>query len=167
MNTYGLFSINNETFNLNWHSTNYYPKEARNVLVTLLKLHNLTLNILGYCGALSPKIPIISGCVRVLSGVAICLGTLGIGDRYASQGLIIGYWYDEALLTGMAQIIRGILTVALATIPYGWALNASLDALGTFHNLSHMVQGSTRKGFGLPPHSEPSYPLPLNVICLA
>lgn len=173
MNTYGMASINSTTFNLSYYSQNHYPRGLRNVLVTFLKLHNLILNVLGYCGEIDPKIPFISGCVRVLSGVSICVVTLAVGDRDASKGMIIGRWYDEALLTGMAQIVRGVLTAALATHPYGWAVNASLDVLGTFYNLTHILNNMSIGSLGNPqlhvnaPHSDPRYPLPLQILHLA
>lgn len=50
----------------------------------------------------------------------------------ATQGAIIGHWYDEALLTGITQIARGALE---AFVPFGWVANASLDAIATIYNL--------------------------------
>ncbi len=76
MNTYGLRSIGTETFNLREGDKYQYPKQARDVIVTFFKVHNLTLNILGYI----PGVSTFSGCARILSGIAICAVTLAIGD---------------------------------------------------------------------------------------
>src|ERR1700722_17342343 len=99
MNTYGLRSINTDTFNLKWHTNYVYRQQTRNALVTFLKVHNLTLNILGYI----PGVSIVSGCVRIGTGLFMCDITLTVGERNAKQGAIIGHWYDEALLTGITQ----------------------------------------------------------------
>ena len=104
INTYGLRSINTDTFNLKWHTNYVYPQQARNVVVTLLKVHNLTSNILGYI----PGVSVVSGCVRMGTGLLMCAVTLGVGERDAMQGVIIGHWYDECLLTGITQIGRGV-----------------------------------------------------------
>lgn len=171
MNTYGICSVNYFSFQLSSGCSDLnvsydYPRKSRNILVTLLKLHNLILNTLGYCSKLSPKIPFVSGFVRVLSGVGLCVGTLTFGDRHASQGILIRHRYDEALLTGMAQIVRGILTTALATNSYGWVVNASLDGLGTFYYFGKYIVASVEGGYG-GGHPDPSYPFPLGILNLA
>ena len=103
MNTYGLRSINTDTFNLKWHTNYVYPQQARNAVVTFLRVHNLTLNVLGYI----PGVSVVSGCVRMATGSVMCATTLAVGERGATQGAIIGHWYDECLLTGITQIGRG------------------------------------------------------------
>lgn len=159
MNTWGFRSINCETFNTKYHSDFTYPVELRDIVVTALRLSNLTLNVLGYI----PGVSVFSGVARIALGSAICLMTLAIGERNASQGIIIQHWYDEALITGISQIARGVLE---AFVPMGWTVNATLDLFGTFHNLSKEVQlASTCPGcMGYAshgPHPDPDYPLAL------
>jgi hypothetical protein len=157
MNTYGLNSINRGTFNLRWNSPLIYPEDARNTLVTILKIQNLTLNILGYI----PGICTISGCVRIGLGGLMGLITLIAGDRNAAQGAIIGHWYDEAILTAIAQIIRGITE---AFVPFGWIYNASLDGLGTIVNIFTEINysigpmGNLQALNNREPYEDPHYP---------
>lgn len=157
MNTFGLRSINTDTFNVSKGGDLYYPQTARNVLVTFLKIHNFVLNILGYIG----RIALISGCLRITSGIVICLATLICGNKNAKEGLIIGHWYDEAIRTGIAQIWRGFLEA----VPFGWIANASLDVIGTFSNITKDVSNYYPDSvFGkLPnpgPYPDPKYPIP-------
>lgn len=136
MNTYGLQSIHSDTFNLKWHTDYHYPKETRDVLVTVLRVHNLTLNILGYI----PVISVVSGVLRIGTGLLMCGITLAIGDKNAEQGPIIGHWYDEALLTGMTQIARGALE---AFFPFGRLANAVLDTIGTVSNIMKQLENAS------------------------
>ena len=162
MNTYGLFSINIDTFNLKRHTNYFYPKETRDAVVTVLKAHNLTLNILGYIR----QTAFYSGCARIISGIAICAATLAVGERHTDQGIIIRHWYDEALLTGITQIARGIIE---AFVPYGRAVNGCLDVVATFFNLSkeastasacqHCMQYRNHQ-----PHDDPNYSFPFNLL---
>jgi hypothetical protein len=62
----------------------------------------------------------------MLTGVSICLFTLSFGDRNASKGVVVGRWYDEALMTGVAQVARGATE---AFMPYGRVVNLSLEEL--------------------------------------
>lgn len=158
LNTYGLRSINTDTFNLKWQTGYTYPQAARNVVVTLLKVHNLTLNVLGYI----PGVSVVSGSFRIGTGLLMCAATLAIGERDAQTGVIIGHWYDEALLTGAAQVGRGILE---AFVPFGSMVNLTLDSVGTALNAAVEVghalvcpecMGYTTNG----PYPDPSYPLP-------
>lgn len=55
-----------------------------------------------------------------------------LGERDALQGIIIGHWYDEALLTGITQVGRGIFE---AFVPFGRAVNAALDFVSTILNI--------------------------------
>jgi hypothetical protein len=159
MNTYGLRSINSQTFNLQYDTSYVYPKQARNALVTFLRVHNLSLNILGYI----PGISIVSGCVRIGTGLAMCAVALAVGERNAKQGLIIGHWYDECLITGITQIARGVLE---AFVPFGWIANASLDTIATFWNIKQECQNnptfrtSVGEYQGHQPYRDPEYPLP-------
>lgn len=164
MNTYGLFSINSSTFNLKYHTDYRYPEAARNTLVTFFKIHNLVFNVLGYI----PGVSTFSGCGRMGSGLIICAVTLIVGDRNAFKGLIIGHWYDEALLTGVAQIAKGAFE---AFVPYGKIVNASLDAIATVFNLTGQVvatsvctgcMGYANHG----PYRDPDYPFPFSLLHL-
>jgi hypothetical protein len=164
MNTYGLMSVNNNTFNLRWHTNYSYPKEARDVIVTCLRLHNATLNVLGYIARTSR----VSGCIRMISGFLICATTLAIGDRKAERGVIIQHYYDEALLTGIAQMFRGAME---AFVPHGKVINATLDVIATIVNLATLVAGASVcqgcMGYDVHgPHPEPDYPLPLKLLYL-
>ncbi|MGE3954634.1 MAG: hypothetical protein AB7F31_05550 [Parachlamydiales bacterium] len=107
MNTWGLCSINNDTFNIKQGVR--YPENVRNVIVTLYRLHNLALLIGGYL----PQSRLYTGCARVLSGAGMLAVTLLIGEPDALQGLIIGPYYREALNMGAAQIYRGLLEAGL------------------------------------------------------
>ena len=165
MNTYGLRSINTNTFNLKWHTNYVYPQQVRNALVTFLKVHNLTLNILGYI----PGVSVVSGCVRMKTGLIMCAVTLAIGERNATEGKIIGHWYDEALLTGITQIARGALE---AFVPFGWVANASLDTIATIYNVRKELSASSlyirymqydHHG----PYPDPEYPFPFWLLHLA
>jgi hypothetical protein len=163
MNTYGLHSINNCTFNIPRFANIVfvYPKKSRDVLVTFLKVHNFTLNILGYI----PGVSVVSGCVRMGTGLIMCAVTLAVGERNANQGVIIGRYYDEALLTGITQIARGALE---AFVPSGWVVNASLDAIATIPNLLNEAQlGCSFVDKQNVPHSDPKYPFPFSLLHLA
>lgn len=165
MNTYGLHSINTGTFNLKWHTNYSYPKPLRHGVVTFLKIHNLTLNILGYI----PGVSLFSGSVRIGTGLIMCGLTLVVGDKKAQGGVIIGHWYDEALATGITQIARGALE---AFVPYGWIANASLDVVATVFNLlQECVAASTcQECMGYKnhsPHPDPEYPFPFWLLHLA
>ncbi len=153
VNTFGLFAINNHTFNVNEYSPNYYPKELRDPLVTGLKVHNLILNILGYI----PGVSLVSGCVRMGTGLMMCVITLAVGERDAKSGLIIGNWYDEAINTGISQIARGAIE---AFVSFGQIINASLDFVATFFNVlswGPLLAPYIEDGCHAP-HSNPKYP---------
>lgn len=133
-NTFGLFSINNSTFNQQLSYPATYPKPMRDTVVTVLRIHNLALNVLGYI----PIISVFSGCIRILTGLAIGEATIAFGDRDADRGMIVGHWYDEALCTTVAQISRGVLE---AFVPMGMTYNLILDAIGTVINLANIYIG--------------------------
>ncbi|WP_154017919.1 hypothetical protein [Candidatus Protochlamydia phocaeensis] len=127
--------------------------------MTALRINNAVLNVLGYI----PGVSVVSGCVRMAIGAGIIGVTLAIGDRKASSGDIIGRWYDEAIGTGIAQIVRGALE---AIVPFGWVANATLDVIATPFNLSKEIEGSSvcagcMMGSHVSPHSDVDYPFPL------
>jgi len=159
LNTYGIRSVNRETFNTRYHDDLYFPRPVRDAVVTALRVNNAVLNVLGYI----PGVSLGSGCVRMAVGVGIIGVTLAIGDRNARSGAIIGRWYDEAILTGIAQIARGALE---AFVPFGWVLNAAFDVIATPFNLAKETQGSLAcegcmMGGHVRPHEDTSYPFPL------
>lgn len=162
MNTYGLLSIHRNTFNVQWHGRIVYPKAGRDVLITVLRIHNFTLNVLGYI----KKTSLYSGCFRMFTGLSICVLTLTYGDPKATKGAIIGYWYKEALLTGVTQIARGAIE---AFVPYGRVVNAGLDVICTFVNIAssfdnHVSCMACEDGFAenvVRPYDNPDNPLAL------
>jgi len=127
MNTYGFCSINKFTFNLDPYKTYTYPKRQRDVIVTFFKIHNLIFDILGYI----PRVSAVSGKCRIVSGLLMCVVTLTVGKKNSKDALIIGHWYDEALLTGISQMARGAIE---AFVPNGRIVNASIGVIGTVYN---------------------------------
>lgn len=166
MNTFGLRSINNDTFNLKWHTNYTYPRSLRDILVTLFRVHNLFLNVLGYLGG---RISIVSGSFRIATGLATIATTLAIGDRNAPRGMIIGHWYDEAIMTGISQVCRGILE---AFIPYGRVVNLALDTICTVINMTKEVNAASVcphcMGYtNHQPYPDPAYQFPLSLLNFA
>lgn len=139
LNTFGLGSINSDTFNQrNGHGGLTYPKPARDVIYTALKLNTGVFNALGYFG--TPKIRFWSGVGRSVIGGSITLATLMIGTPKTDQsGAIIGRFYYEALYTGLAQAARGVITAA--DLPYTRLAMGIIDLVATFLNLVEMGGG--------------------------
>lgn len=170
LNTYGIRSINAETFNTYGSPGAYLPRSLRDVAITLLRIHNLSLNILGYI----PGVAQISGCVRMGIGACMIVLTAALGNPNADEGLIIGRWYQEALLTGISQIARGALE---AFVPFGFLVNGSLDIIATYVNLktecSHLqycgyLDVEEREAIeSRPPYRDPNYPAFLFPLYLA
>ncbi len=173
LNTYGIRSINAASFNapryVKGNPVIDLPLSIRDLANTVLRINNLTLNILGYI----PGVKHISGCVRMGIGGTIILLTLALGTPTASTGLIIGRWYDEALLTGIAQVTRGALE-AFVVFP----INLIGDVAGTVCNLSTEISHAsyscgddifemenTRRN--APPYCDPDYPIFLLPLYLA
>lgn len=128
MNTYGLMSINTTTFNNQKNDPIFTPQNLRDPFVTALRIHNATLNILGYI----PAVSTISGSIRILTGVVLFV----ISQKYGhlstdTKGLFIGRFFIEAQATAIAQIGRGCLE---AFVPYGRYVNIGLDVVGTINN---------------------------------
>ncbi len=169
-NTYGIRSINAESFNTYGSQDAYLPRSIRDFTVTSLKINNLVLNILGYI----PGVALISGCVRMGIGISIIILTLALGSPNADQGLIIGRWFKEALVTGTAQIARGALE---AFAPFGRLINLPLDIIGTILNLRteylhiRYVGGweehEIREQEAHPPYRDPDYPIPFILLYFA
>lgn len=162
LNTYGIRSINRKSFNTRYHDGLYFPKEIRDIVVTALRVHNGILNVLGYI----PGVSLVSGSIRMATGFAIVCVTLTIGDRNAMRGAIIGHWYDEAIGTGLAQIVRGALE---AFVPFGFIANAVLDVVATPINLANELEGSMAcegcmSESHTRPHEDVNYPGPLGIL---
>jgi hypothetical protein len=133
------------------------PAGVRNGANALLRVNNLLFNVLGYF----PEIQRISGLIRMGIGFSIVAVTLQIGTPIAGPGPITGCWYDEALLTGIAQIFRGSME---ALIPYGSVVNACLDVFGTVINIRaerHFDPSEHPRH-----HPDPSYWLPFKLLHL-
>lgn len=172
LNTYGIRSINAASFNGTYNEKEHIPCLIRDFANTALRINNLTLNILGYI----PGIKHISGCIRMGVGGSIILLTLALGSPTASTGLIVGRWYEEALLTGIAQATRGALE-AFVVCP----INLLGDVVGTVCNLMTELSNAPYYG-GLDdieilerenlrrqkqPYSDPEYPVLLSLLYLA
>ena len=137
-NTYGLRSINTYTFNGSCDNGDFsvkygndtwlMPVDVRNYVNTLFRINNLIFNALGYL----PQTKGVSGLARMGVGGAIVVVTLAIGTPIARRGFIVGRWYDEALMTGVAQVFRGGME---ALVPYGSIVNGCLDIIGTVTNI--------------------------------
>ncbi len=134
LNTYGLFAINQKTFNMFYQDEIFYPRRNRDIVITALRIHNGAFNIMGYI----PGISFCSGMTRMVTGFSITVVTLIIGHPDNSPGPIIGRWYSEALETGVAQVARGILEA----IQFGWRINAALDVIGTVVNIGSFIRQS-------------------------
>ena len=159
-NTFGLHAVNRTTFNQKLNEPLCYPKEIRDLLVTVMKTSNLALHIMDFL----PSVSFISGVSRIAFGSLMIGVTLAIGERDAQQGAIIGRYYDEALTTGAAQIARGALVL---TGPIGKITNLALDALATVQNLTTVGDYRTYPlGTSIQPHREPAYPFPLQALHL-
>jgi hypothetical protein len=125
-NTYGLRSINSESFNVA-EFTDYMPEIFRNHLNTALRINNLVFNVLGYMADMAPY----SGFVRM----GMAWGALMAVSSHKNP--ISDTWGKEAYCTAIAQIARGLLE---ATCPYGRALNLGLDIVATWINLNNEVE---------------------------
>lgn len=169
VNTYGFHSINSNTFNTRYHEVIEYPRTGRNYVVTGFRINNAVLNILGYI----PGVSFFSGTARMTLGVGIIAFTLifgqrNIDDSHMTTGAIIGRWYDEAILTGIAQIARGALE---AFIPYGRLINAILDVVATpfncFAECNPPPISCDCESHRIAPYPDVDYPLPFQILKLA
>jgi hypothetical protein len=195
MNVYGLFAVNKTAFNLHIDNLDmnrkfiFPDKGLRNIIVTSLRIHNSTLNILGYI----PGVSLFSGCVRILSGSAICtyalsavladlcaylvlfIFTLGNAKLHPKRDEMMGHFLREGLLTGITHIARGVFE---AFIPFGFIVNASLDIIGTVYNISR-IRYADKEGISdwigyvnskinlQSSYENPEYPLPFKLLYLA
>lgn len=152
-NTYGFFSVNEGTFNRSYRDHYTYPELVRGLVVTILAIHNLVLNILSYT-----HFYVVSGIYRILTGVSLCVFTLTAGERHAQEGFPIQHWYDEALVTGAAQILRGMIDIC---VPFGHLVNTVLDGVNTgiafarFWNNPFVSKQCYHDGMSHGPYSDP------------
>ena len=185
-NTYGLRSINAYTFNgahknhisqrpcqgckskeygyISTEECTYetwkIPARVRNYVNTLLRINNLIFNVLGYF----PRTREISGLMRMGIGFSIIVVTLGIGTPTVGPGYIVGRWYGEALLTGIAQIFRGSME---ALTSYGCIVNGYLDFLGTLSNIdADGLSALSTLSENSYDHPDPDYWLPFQFLRL-
>lgn len=169
-NTYGLHAINRSTFNQMFDRL-LYPKEARDIIVTALRINNAVFNIAGYV----PQARFVSGCARMAVWSVVLSAVLAIGERNPArgQGLIIDRWYDEAICTAIAQISRGALEVFA---PFAWKTNLALDVIATPFNFLSTAIGSIQCAGRInggddscphEPHQDANYPLLFSPLYLA
>lgn len=158
LNTYGLRAVNAATFNP-VHHDGYLDMDTDNqqTITTLIRIHNLVLNILGYI----PGVCIVSGVARMTTGlVAIGATALFILVKIATDRRINIIeslpLYNETISTAAAQVFRGYME---AFVPFGAVVNASLDIAATPYN--YYVD----KAYPPSPfvHPEPLYEIPFNV----
>lgn len=136
-NTFGIHAVNQKTFNIASDHKSFDPSfekfsTYRRFALAALRVHNATLNILGYL----PIISTISGCVRMATGLATVslAAVVRIWIKVSnSKGELSSYvknetFVNEALTTGVAQMTRGFFE---AIVPGGWVINASLDIIGS------------------------------------
>lgn len=125
----------------------------RDIVVTILAIHNLVLNILSYS-----RLNMVSGVYRILTGAALCVFTLTAGERHAQSGFPIQHWYDESLVTGTVQILRGTIDVCL---PFGWLINTGLDGVNVGASIVRFLRDPYEfdqlryRGRPLQPHDDP------------
>jgi hypothetical protein len=167
-NTYGIRATW-DAFNQSHQHSYIYPRNARNVVVTSLRVHNLCLSLLGYI----PGVSLYSGSIRMITGAILCMATLMVGNRDAEEGIIIGPWYTEALRTGATQIVRGFFE---AIGPLGYFVNAELDCgmsvMNFFREGMQKADTAPQHRIRYPnakhgPLLDPQYPKPLWVLYLA
>jgi hypothetical protein len=162
MNTYGIHSININTFNKSFGEPDGYSRDVRNWFLGFLRVHNLALNILGYF----PGVSVVSGCVRMGTGLALIASAVVLKNHPCTHGLFGNDRFDEAIGTGITQIARGALE---SFIPLGSLLNFCLDVGSTPFNLylsqkTHArKENSTTQG----PYEEPPYFPPFSLLYMA
>lgn len=108
MNTYGIRSVNSDSFCYKMHadaSNNEFLKNTRNIIVTIYKVHNFILNILGYI----PFFCVYSGAIR--AGTALLTKAIILAHNLYFDGSneSIKKWKDEAEVTANTQFARAAL----------------------------------------------------------
>lgn len=165
-NTYGLRSINDFTFNLHRRdNTHEYPKNLRDSVVTLFRIHNCVLDILGYI----PRTSKVSGSVRMLTGFCVFLAPIVAGKKEVKDGesaFITGPWYSECLRTGGWQVLRGALE---AYVSYGKVINVCIGFFATIQNFlsnqrQHKNSDEPDTTTTTKPHKDPDYPFILGFL---
>lgn len=157
MNTFGIYSINNTTFNTGNGGFEQYPGKMRSLTYTVLKIHNVLQMVLGYAGWCQPA----AGCLRMILGATLIIAAIS-----SMHPLTAGHFYSEALITGICQIARGILE---AFVPGAWPVLLVLDIVATpvnfirsYHwggSIRHPTRGQSVVGAIAPgPLPDPSLP---------
>ncbi len=165
MNTYGIRSVNSDSFCYKMHadaSNNEFLKNTRNIIVTIYKVHNFILNILGYI----PFFCVYSGAIR--AGTALLTKAIILAHNLYFDGSneSIKKWKDEAEVTANTQFARAALE---AFLPFGHVVNFYLDGFGTIKNISaelYSVVISKIWGENLEyqKNKDPQYPFPLGFL---
>ena len=152
-NTFGIFPINQHTFNRNNQTKVTYPQGVRDIVINSFAVYTLSLNMLSYT-----KFYRIAAIARCLVGASFYLFTVCVGNRDAKRGLIIGHFYDEAIVTGVAQVARGMVDLWASNRA---AVNAGLDLVSSFgafvesFNTSAMeLTGGNNDPYGNSPFSQ-------------
>ena len=134
LNTYGLRAINWENYNNDWFFPRkqnerhwFVDQKACELFKKTLGGMSLGLIVLEY----APGLSALAGASRIAAGLFITGLALARRICNAKAGRADGsLLQDEALLTGITQIARG----AIALIPFGLAVNATLDIASTCYD---------------------------------
>jgi hypothetical protein len=165
MNTYGLRSINSDSFVYQVPQDTQNSellKRTRNLIVTVFKVQNLFLNILGYIPALS----LYSGSFRATSAVITKAVFFSVSKTSSNETL--KKWAAEAQSTANAQLLRAAFETIL---PFGHVTNFYLDLCATFKNISLEAYKSAlskvcRGNEQYQKNEDPIYPFPLGILNL-
>ncbi|CDZ81553.1 hypothetical protein BN1013_02089 [Candidatus Rubidus massiliensis] len=154
MNTYGMRAINSQSFN---NKENYtISLEDRNKVITFLKIHNFALTALEY----SSLTQFYASTTRVFSGLSMIAKCAYVKFYNKADPILNGKGLDEALLTGLVQVMRGAITL---TVPGGFTVNWSLDMVASLYNF-HLESENFKNKHNPTAHSEPVYLAPLFLV---
>lgn len=167
INTYGLRSINSNSFSFpiqRDQKQNEFLTKSRNLIVTVFKVQNLCLNIMGYI----PAVALYSGLFRIGSALLTKAVFLSLSFYANDKDDVLKKWSDEAQVMANAQIARGILE---AFLPFGHVVNFYLDTFGTVKNLSSELYSYTLSTIcngqqEYQKNQDPVYPYPMGVLNL-
>jgi len=126
-NTYGIFSINQTSFENDFYKRIIMPPKIRSNLISLLKINNLVFNSLGYFKSLSYY----SGISRILISYFAIFIPQSIENDFINS--LIKPWEHETHKTFIFQIIRGCTE---AFIPCSLQINLIMDVVSSFFNFS-------------------------------
>lgn len=147
-------AINSQSFNNKESYT--ISLEDRNKVITFLKIHNFVLTALEY----SSITQFYASTTRVFSGLSMIAKCAYVKFYNKADPILNGKGLDEALLTGLVQVMRGAITL---TIPGGFTVNWSLDMVASLYNF-HLESENFKNKHNLMAHSEPVYLAPLFLV---